>query len=503
MRKFLVGLSLTVLLGGAVAFLTGTVALVETHGNSMAPRITAGDLVVVRTSSSYRVGDVAAYRSADLRQTVLHRLVSVEEGRYTFRGDHNDFDDPEQLTRPQLIGTELVHIPSGGLWIDRLTRPTTLGVLAFGLLVGGAAIDVRRRRKRTAMSQHAASTRSLRWVTGWAPWLRTTVAIAAATGCIGVGFGAVAWTRPTTTLEAEPEQPGRAITFSYQAQVRPSPAYDGTRVTEPAPIFRRLTDQVDVGYSYRGGPGTVTLAAELSTDSGWQSTVRLREPVTFADTDHTGHVTVDLGPLEARAQAAAEVIGIPADRVDVTVVATIKTTDGQTFAPRLPFSLTPTQLTLLGGTPALTVTDTAPTQDPVRTDNTLGPAGHQISVRTLRTGSATLALGGLLMLGLVGLAARRTAPNEAAGIKRRYSAMLVRVGPITCPPGRPVVDVTDFPALARLAERYGLLVLHWTRSDVETYIVHDNGISYRYRTGTGPTRTNPAILHHEDGYQVG
>jgi signal peptidase I len=498
MRKLLVALCCAAMLGGVVAFLTGAVALVETYGNSMAPRINAGDLVMVRASNTYRVGDVVAYTSADLHQTVLHRVVSVTDGRYTLRGDHNDYDDPERPTLPQLKGTELVHIPSGGVWLDRLTSPTAQGVLAFALLAGGAATGVRRRRrhgrrhgrKSRAISQHAAPSRSIQSVTGWAPWLRATVAIAAATGSIGLLLGAVAWTRPTTTLQPPTDQPAATMAFTYHAKVAPSPAYDGIRVTAPAPIFRKLTDQVDLDYSYRGDPGTVILAAELSTTSGWQSTVPLQRPVTFDDTDHTGRVHLDLKQLETRAQAAADTIGIPAAQVEIAVVATIRTDDGHTFAPRLSLTLTPTQLALPGGTQALTVNDTTPSDDPIRTDHTLGMAGYQVPVSTLRTASAALALGGLLTLCVLGLPFARTAPNEAAVIRRRYATMLLRVEPVTSPPGRPVIDVTDFPALARLADRYGLMVMHWTRSDVETYIVHDDGITYRYRTGTG-TGTGP------------
>jgi VCBS repeat-containing protein len=55
------------------------------------------------------------------------------------------------------------------------------------------------------------------------------------------------------------------------------------------------------------------------------------------------------------------------------------------------------------------------------------------------------------------------------------------------PAGRPVVDVTQFATLAKLAERYGLLVLHWCRSGVETFVVQDEGITYRYRASTSPS----------------
>ncbi len=60
-----------------------------------------------------------------------------------------------------------------------------------------------------------------------------------------------------------------------------------------------------------------------------------------------------------------------------------------------------------------------------------------------------------------------------------------------------MVDVREFAKLARLAERYGLLVLHWSRSDVQTFLVHDDSATYRDRTGTArrtirSLRTPPA-----------
>ncbi|RHW22803.1 signal peptidase I [Nocardioides immobilis] len=472
--------------------LGGTATWVSTTGNSMEPRISDGDLVIVRASNTYAVGEVVAYDSADLHQMVLHRVTSIDDGRYTFRGDHNDFYDPEQPTRQQLLGKELVRIPSGGIWLDRLTHPAVLGVLAFALLAaGGTALDVKRRRrhrrKSRAMSQHAASTRTPRRAAGWAPWLRTTVAIGSIAGAIGLLLGAVSWTRPTTELETATAQSERTMRFSYHAEVPPSPAYDSTRVTSPAPIFRKVTEELDLRYSYRGDPGTVTVAAELSTANGWRSHMPLQKAVSFDDRDYTGTVELDAKRLEARAQAAADAIGIPSDQVDVAVVATITTADGDVFAPRLTFALTPTQLTLVGGNASLTVADTTATDRATRADNTLGIGDYQVSVSALRTASILLALTGLLTLGLLGLVTGRRSTNEAAAIKRRYAPILLHVEPVTSPPGRPVIDVTDFPALARLAERYGLLVMHWTRSDVETYIVHDDGITYRYRTSTNPS----------------
>ena len=41
--------------------LGGSTSYVVTHGSSMAPRLKAGDLVLVRRQSTYRVGEIVAY----------------------------------------------------------------------------------------------------------------------------------------------------------------------------------------------------------------------------------------------------------------------------------------------------------------------------------------------------------------------------------------------------------------------------------------------------------
>lgn len=97
-----------------------------------------------------------------------------------------------------------------------------------------------------------------------------------------------------------------------------------------------------------------------------------------------------------------------------------------------------------------------------------------------------MVLGALLVAALIGLLVRMSASaTEAAAIHRCYARMLVRVEPMPTPTERTVIDLVVFATLAKLAERYELLVLHWLRSDVETFVVHDQATTYRYRTGAG------------------
>src|SRR5665811_1860582 len=156
---------------------------------------------------------------------------------------------------------------------------------------------------------------------------------------LGLALAAWAWAGPVTKASTSQEQADRSMTFSYTASVPQTPAYDGTTVRSPDPVFRKLTNIVDVHFAYQGTPGTVTVSAELSTAGGWHSTVPLAAPTTFTTTGYDATVRLDLLALDARAQAAAAVTGLPANQVTVAVIPRVATTDGAHFAPSVSLSL--------------------------------------------------------------------------------------------------------------------------------------------------------------------
>src|SRR6185437_2391147 len=100
-----------VVLGAAWFYLAppqlgGRTEYAVTFGVSMEPHFHIGDLVVLRTRGAYRVGHVVAYRSHDLGQNVLHRIIGIRNGLYTFKGDNNGFVDPEHPGARDLVGEE-------------------------------------------------------------------------------------------------------------------------------------------------------------------------------------------------------------------------------------------------------------------------------------------------------------------------------------------------------------------------------------------------------------
>ena len=480
----LLGLALATV---SVLVLTGHLGYVTTRGISMEPRFHSGDLAVLRVTDDYRVGDVAGYRSTLLKTVVLHRIIAVHDGTYTFQGDHNPWVDAERPSRSSLVGKLAVRIPHGGTWLTRLSSPTGLGALtAVVVALGGTAATTthRRRTRRRTMAQHAHRTPLARALAGLPPWARTLATLSTASAVLGTALAVPAWALSPHRSETVATTQVQTMTFGYTATVPRSPAYDGTTVRAPDPVFRRLARTMDVTWRFVGRPpqvGRTTLELLLSSPGGWHATVRgLRVRRTHAG----GSVRLDLAALEARATAAAAATGVPVSPLTVTVAPTVQVRASHAFTPQLALTLSPLSVTLASGPRSLLVTSstTARTTHPV--PRVLSLAGWHATVLQARQLSSGLVLvAGLLGL-LVWLVGRPgTSATEGAAIRRRWSTVLVQVQPLPLPPGRPVVDVVDFPTLARLAERYGLLVLHWSRSDVETFVVQDEGTTYRYRTG--------------------
>jgi hypothetical protein len=341
------------------------------------------------------------------------------------------------------------------------------------------------------VSKHAAPRRPpTRALAGAGEGLRALLATCALGAAAAVALGWFAWGAPSPDTSS-PTRSSTRLTMSYSATVPRSPVYEGTKVAGPDPIFRALADKVDLDVSYDAqhtqAPGSYAVDAILSAANGWHTTIPLVKETPFEHGHFAASAKLRLDELEARAHAAAVVAKVAMDPLTVVVQPTVTVPGEPALAPQLRFSLTPDQFRL---------TDPASAMSVVR-----GPSGTGATTPTLRLGPVALdaahARPLALLLGIASvigacvamlLARRRRPADESAAIRSRYAALLVRVHPMPLPSGRPVVDVTEFTTLAKLADRYGLLVLHWARSGVETFIIHDESATYRYRTSTSSRR---------------
>ena len=482
---------------------TGRIAVVSTYGVSMSPVYHQGDLVVVARADSYATGQIVAYPVPGDDVTALHRIVGGDGSGFVLQGDNNASVDPIEPSAADILGRAVLHVPRLGGWLDALTDPFVLAALAFVLvMVGSAPLRTRsaraRRKQRTDMTRPSGHLRPVRSLAAMPRPLRAASGLAAATAALGLALGAVAWTTPTEGPSGAAVTSTQRMTFAYSATVPLSAAYDDTTVASPEPVFRRLTDAVDVHLAYEGTPGTLSVDAELSTPGGWRTSVPLT-PTADSTAPYDTTVRLDLTEIQARSDAAAAVTGIEDGPVTITIAATVDT-DGAPFASRLPLRLTPLQLTLADGPGSLVSATTTAVPDTTPVERSLGAAGVSVSVQHARLLALALLTAAAVTAGITLSAARRAAPvGPGAQIRRRYAPLIASVVPMAMPANARVIDVADFATLAKVAQRYGLLVMHWSRSDVDTFLVLDETAGYRYRCGADshvPDAETPAAAEH-------
>jgi signal peptidase I len=491
------GVCLSVI-AGAILLLAGAFGskpmFLTTHGTSMEPRFHTGDLAILRPVDSYHVGDVVAYHSTALNTVVMHRIVKIDNGRYTFKGDNNTWLDPAPAGRDQLLGKLLLRVPRGGLVLEWARRFAPL-VLAGVVMVVGLGFVTKRRRRPHGRHTSENSRRPSSRVRRLPPELATAAAITAALALLGVVLGVLGLRAPAArgADPAPPAGPAAARTvFSYSAAVGHTPAYDRTTVRAPSPIFRKVTNLVDLTAAYEGpAGGTFSLVADLSTQAGWRSRVVLVASTAFTGTGVSRTVGLDLRSFDRRAQAAAATTGIPAAAMGIDVTAAVIPTSGKPFTSVLHLSMTGLELSMSGGRDALVHQATA-APAVVRAGakpSMVSLLGHPVATGTVLATAVLLLLASAIGAGVVmGRVRALGRASEGDAIRRRYAALLVPVEPISAPAGRPVVDVPEIATLAKIAECYELLVLHWSRAGVETFIVQHESTTYRYRAA-GPAGT--------------
>jgi signal peptidase I len=466
------------------AQLGGSTTYVTTHGTSMQPRFHSGDLAVLRPARDYVVGDVAAYHSKVLGTVVLHRIAAVQNGRFVFKGDHNSWRDPEEVARDQIIGSLQLRVPHGGSWRHAATRPWLLGVVLCVLLLLGVGTPARRRnRRRTPMSTHLRAPRPLRRI---GPTTRGVTAVATAMAVGGLAAGLLSSDAMTRVQRDEPAEPAASVSYEYSAAVPLSAAYPGRVANSPDPIFRKVARVVTVRYRYTGPPAQIGSRVELSAGSGWHQTLPGSRP---ASATSVGAISLDLGALDRRAAAAAAATGIPIGQLMIKVITTIRTGDRVGFEAPLTLQLTAEALTLAQTGAPLTITDERPRAVervlPGRLGDYLTPGEARLIAVILLTAAALLAAGS------ASLARRAPGLVDVETIERRYRDLLLAVEPVATPPGTAMIEVRDFDALAKLATCLGLMIVHWSRSGVHTFAVHDGPTVYRLRLGTPAAQEAP------------
>lgn len=484
----------------------GTTSYVATSGISMEPSFHTGDLALVKPADHYRIGQVVAYHSTLLHVTVLHRIVAQRGDRYVFKGDNNHFIDPTRPTRNELIGALWLRVPHGGQVLAWLHTPLTAAALtgAAALLLISAFGDKRRRRKRRNRATESGRQGAIpmnnqnhgagRLINVRALLIASVVAMGAF-----LSLGVIAITNPLHRTVAVKSTYTQQVTFGYHASAPAGPVYPGGVVRTGEPIFLQLVHSALVRIAYRvktDAPsslsGTRKVMLQLTGPTGWSRSFPLVPPTHFTGTSSSSVVTLDLTQVQSVLARVQKLTGISASSgYTIAIVPKVHISGslaGQplntSFGPTLNFQLQGMQLQPGGGSGGssggFTPSQKGSVSGIASATNTLGVAGHSLSVQTIRW----TALGGFLLAlaaAIVTLVLRRGQPfEEAARIQEQYGDLIVPI--INADDlGWPPIDVPTIKALVRLAQSGERLILHHRGAGVDTYLVNDEGTVYRYQ----------------------
>jgi len=104
------------------------------ESGSMSPTIKTGSLVVTKSSSSYNVDDIITFKRGN--QLITHRIITLENGSYQTKGDHNLSEDVELVQNNAVQGKVVLIIPLLG-WLVALflNKIILIGVILSSFVI--------------------------------------------------------------------------------------------------------------------------------------------------------------------------------------------------------------------------------------------------------------------------------------------------------------------------------------------------------------------------------
>lgn len=473
----------------------GRAAYVIVSGISMEPGLSRGDLVVLRHTADYEVGDVVTYREPGFAP-IIHRIIAQEGSRYVLQGDNNTWIDSYRPTAEEIVGEMWFAIPGLGKVVEWLRSPPGMALLAG--LTGVLLFMVRPQRDSRQTTRRRAAPRSPR-LPGLGENFGDVLFLLALLALASAILGIIAFRQPverSTTRTLDYEHVGA---FSYWADV-PAGLYDSNHLRTGEPIFPALVSEVHMIFDYwlaSEAPRDVTLryqlVAEVSERNGWKRTIVLEPGTVIPGSAFTTRHTFSLAEVDAvinRLEAATDFRGRPYTVALVPQVTVAGTLNGSlfedTFAPRLEFTYDGTELWLsdpqLDDRGRIPVTQPGAVDITVEEPNTISLFGVlSPSIATLRwMAGAGLALSAAGVLFVLAAAWHGMRGGEEARIRFRAGSRVVAIRHNGLDAGGPLVEVASADDLVRLAREAGGPILLEDLAGVRRYFVQGERVTYYY-----------------------
>lgn len=491
---FISFLSLILLVAGylllAPTQIGGAVTYVIVDGNSMEPNFHRGDLVLVRTKTSYQVGDAVTYQNEELGKYVFHRIVNMNLDRFVLQGDNNSWLDTYNPIQDEIIGKLWVHIPKLGKAIEWVRAPFHMA-LTVALLGGVLMSDMILKPNQSAKKKNKELGSFDGLPQGSLPYIVGFLALTF------LGLTVFSFAQPLTR-SAENISYQQDGNFFYSATGTPG-VYDTELVRPGEPIFPKLTCFINVGFTYnltgngvQEASGSHQMYARVMDEqSGWLRTIPMSQTTTFTGNSYFANSTLDLCQVQSLVSLVEQETGLHPSTYTLEIVTHVefagKIADNlvkDVFEPSLIFKFDKAHFYLAPASAQadpLHSTKQGMAGNSTSQTNTLSIIGINLDVRLIRVISL-LGLG-FALFGSILIAMNiynATQQDQDGLIRLKYGSMLVNVYESNVPSTASTIDVTSMDDLARLAERHGTMILHMNRGLADHYLIQNNGTTYRY-----------------------
>ena len=132
----------TLVLKSPVPSVFGYSALTVKTG-SMSGTIEIGDLIIIKDTGDYEIGDIVTFLQKGDSIPTTHRIIdSREDGSFITKGDANNVQDALPVSKDIILGEVVKVLPEVGLFAERVQSEGWIYIVALLLILGGGTVLV-------------------------------------------------------------------------------------------------------------------------------------------------------------------------------------------------------------------------------------------------------------------------------------------------------------------------------------------------------------------------
>ncbi len=513
----------------------GQSAYIQIIGSSMEPTFHVGDLVLVRADANYNIGDIVAYKNAELKSNVFHRIIGIENSHFTLRGDNNSWIDAYRPSSDEVIGKLWLHLPRAGTLLQKIRQPINMALIA-GTLAGILALSYFNEKSKGKRPMNKKNLRE--WIGGLIPrtkarertqstldmetdsskrnTLHRFISLLKTTGpafsgntsevsffvismvaFISLILAIIAFARPAMISAPDDVTYGHIGLFSYSA-VAPAGIYDSNTVRTGEPIFPKLTCTANINFHYSliGDPleniaGKYQMTAQvIEAQSGWKRTISIQSETPFTGNTFDITAKVDLCELLKLTESMEQQTEFHPAQYTLVILPEVNISGkvasrplNDTFAPQLSFKYDRLNFSVIRADPEsdpFTVSQQGVLRELTKKPNSMEILGLDLFIWQLRL----LSVMGLI-ISLIGFRISTVRLQSIAEylpetyIRIKYGSIIVDIQDSSLE-SSDAMNVNSIDDLAKLAEKYNAMILHEVHGISHVYYIQTGNLGYRF-----------------------